>query len=225
MPVILYVFMILLVLIFSNNLKKFIIPVLFLFTIIFYSAYKYDSVTRVFFDKFYVQVTGMINPIIKKDFYNQNNPIYLKEFVSSYDTWQLNKYIGGGIKNFRYYCHHRSNIDTSRKIICNMHPHNYYLEILTETGVAGFIISILIFLNILYISFYKKYFTNSNLKTNSIIVPFIFLLIIEIFPIKSTGSFFTTGVATYFFLIFGIIVGLVRKENSIGNGKQRDKLI
>ena len=225
MPVILYIFMILLILTFSNNLKKFIIPTLFLFTIIFYSAYKYDTVTRVFFDKFYAQVTGMINPIIKQDFYNQSNPIYLKEFVSSYDTWRLNKYIGGGIKNFRYYCHHRSNIDTSRKIICNMHPHNYYLEILTETGVVGFIISILIFLNILYISFYKKYFTNSNLKTNSIIIPFIFLLIIEIFPIKSTGSFFTTGVATYFFLIFGIIVGLVRRENSIDNEKQRDKLI
>lgn len=225
MPVILFILMILLILVFNKKIRKLIVPVLLLVTIIFYSAYKYNSITRTYFDKFYVQVTGMIDPIVKQDFYNKDNPIYLKDFVSFYETWKLNKYIGGGIKNFRYYCHHRANIDTSRKIICNMHPHNYYLEILTETGIIGFIISVLIFMNILYISFYKKYFTNENLSKNLIIVPFIFLLIIEIFPIKSTGSFFTTGVATYFFLIFGIIVGLVRRENNIDNKNQKDRLI
>ena len=42
-----------------------------------------------------------------------------------------------------------------------------------------------------------------------------FLFFVEIFPIKSTGSFFTTGNATYFFLILSILIGLVRKQNSI----------
>ena len=28
-----------------------------------------------------------------------------KEFASFYDTWLMNKYFGGGIKNFRFYCH------------------------------------------------------------------------------------------------------------------------
>ena len=41
------------------------------------------------------------------------------------------------------------------------------------------------------------------------------LFFIEIFPIKSTGSFFTTGNTTYLFLIMGLLVGLIPKQNSI----------
>ena len=125
----------------------------------------------------------------------------------------MNKYIGGGIKSFRYYCHERPNIDKNSKFVCNMHPHNYYLEILTETGIIGFLIITSIFFMILYISFFKKYFSNSKLKHNHIITPFIFLFLIEIFPIKSTGSFFTTANATFIFLMISAIIALSRKEN------------
>ena len=96
-----------------------------------------------------------------------------------------------------------------------MHPHNYYLEILTETGVIGFVVILSIFTTILYLSLYKKYFTNTILKNNNLIVPFIFLFIAEIFPIKSTGSFFTTGNTTYLIILMAVIVGLVRRENFI----------
>ena len=44
-----------------------------------------------------------------------------------------------------------------------------------------------------------------------------FLFLVEIFPIKSTGSFFTTGNSTYLFLIMGILLGLVRREISFKN--------
>ena len=93
-------------------------------------------------------------------------PPYLKEFASFYDTWLMNKYIGGGIKNFRYYCHHRPNIEKNSKFICNMHPHNYYLEILTEAGIIGFVLISSVFLAILYNSFYKKYFSKIRFNIN-----------------------------------------------------------
>ena len=32
---------------------------------------------------------------------------YYNEFNSGYNTWLVNKTFGGGIKNFRYYCHVR----------------------------------------------------------------------------------------------------------------------
>ena len=101
-----------------------------------------------------------------------------------------------------------------------MHPHNYYLEILTETGVIGLLIVMAIFINLLFLTFYRKYFTKSSLSENNLIIPFIFLFLTEIFPLKSTGSFFTTGNTTYLFLIIGILIGLIRKENSIENKYQ-----
>ena len=70
-----------------------------------------------------------------------------------------------------------------------MHPHNYYLEILTETGVVGFVNISIIFFILTYLSFYKKYFKKNALKNNNLIIPFIFLFLIEIFPIRSSGSF------------------------------------
>ena len=161
---------------------------------------------------FYTQISQMMVIVLEKDFSNKKQPPYLKEFTSFHGTWLMNKYIGGGIKNFRYYCHERSNIDKDSKFICNMHPHNYYLEILTETGIIGFFLVSTIFMIILYLTFFKKYFIKSKLNDNKIIIAFIFLFIAEIFPIKSTGSFFTTGNTTYLFLLIGILIGLARKD-------------
>ena len=42
-----------------------------------------------------------------------------------------------------------------------------------------------------------------------------FLFLAEIFPIKRTGSFFTTGNSTYIFLIIGLMVGILQRENLI----------
>ena len=148
--------------------------------------------------------------------------------MTFYDTWLMHKYIGGGIKNFRYYCHHRknsdhnwfiknNNIDKNSTFVCNMHPHNYYLEILTETGLIGFIIVLSIFIATLYLTFFKKYFSRPTIQFNNIIIPFLFLFIAEIFPLKSTGSFFTTGNTTYLFLIMAILIALARKDISIEN--------
>ena len=98
-----------------------------------------------------------------------------------------------------------------------MHPHNYYLEILTETGLVGLAIILSIFLLTLYYSFFKKYFLQTSLRNNNIIIPFIFLFLVEIFPLKSTGSFFTTGNASYLFFILAILIGLIKRDNLFEN--------
>ena len=100
-----------------------------------------------------------------------------------------------------------------------MHPHNYYLEILTETGIIGITLIFAIFVSIIYLTLFKKYFLNTSLKKNNLKILFLFLFLAEIFPIKSTGSFFTTGNSTYLFLIIGIMVGLMRRQNAIENNR------
>ena len=215
MPTIMFLFSIILIIIFQKQTRKFLIPFVIIFSIIFSVLLKSNDAIRTHFSNFYNQISKITVLTINKDFTSNDAPLYLKEFSSFYNTWLLNKYIGGGIKNFRYYCHVSPIIYSNNKYQCNMHPHNYYLEILTETGIVGFTIISIIFFNVLFLSFIKKYFLNSALKSNNLIIPFIFLFIAEIFPLKSTGSFFTTGNATYIFLILGIIIGLVRRDNSI----------
>lgn len=212
MPLILFIFSILLIIIFQEQTRKYLASYFVTFSLLFFLIFQTNTNVKNNFKNFYNQVTQISKIVISKDFRTNQAPPYFKEFVTFYDTWLLHRFIGGGIKGFRYNCHQRKNIDHKSKFICNMHPHNYYLEILTETGLVGLFLIFIIFSITLYISLFKKYFSKSHLRNNHIITPFIFLFIAEIFPLKSTGSFFTTGNSTYFFVIFAIVIGLSRKK-------------
>ena len=217
MPMLLFVFTVALILIFNQQTRKFLFPFVLIFSLIFSLIFNFNKEVRLNFLNFYHQVSKMVVIVQNNDYKNESAPEYLKQFETFYDTWLINKYIGGGIKNFRYYCHERPNVIKDTRSICNMHPHNYYLEILTETGLLGFIILILFFLLLIHQSFFKKYFFKPKIYFDNKIIPFIFLFLVEIFPLKSTGSFFTTGNTTYLFLIMGILVGLLPKNYSIEN--------
>ena len=215
MPLLLFLFSLFLMLVFQKQLRKYFFSTIVIFLITFALIYNFNQSVKINFISFYSQVTNIATSFVKGEEL-VGKPQYLKEFSTFYDTWLMHKYIGGGIKNFRYYCHERPNIKKDTKFVCNMHPHNYYLEILTETGLMGFLILLAAFLNIIYISLIKKYFVKDDyLNDNILIIPFIFLFLVEIFPLKSTGSFFTTGNTTYLFLLIGILVGLTRKDISI----------
>ena len=130
---------------------------------------------------------------------------YIKEFYSGIKSWQENFYIGGGINSFHYNC-------VKTVSACASHPHNYYLEILSENGLVGMFLWSIIFLYVIFVSIIKKYFLKSNLTNNHLITPFAILFVVEIFPLKTTGSFFTTGNATFIFLILSVIIALYRKS-------------
>ena len=133
---------------------------------------------------------------------------YIKELYSGVLAWQENFFIGGGINSFHYNC-----IKSIKA--CASHPHNYYLEVLSEKGLIGMMLWGVVFLYIIYASIIKKYFLKSNINQNNLITPFAILFLVEIFPFKTTGSFFTTGNATYIFLIIRIIALSKIKYNQI----------
>ena len=142
-------------------------------------------------------------------------------FLTAIDTWKKNKMLGNGIKSFRIDCAklRPKNILIKDEInlaetfllgkknrLCSNHPHNYYLEILTETGIVGLFISLII--AILFVSFFFKNFKyfKGNSVENFILLSAIISLTLELFPLKSTGSLFTTNNATYLTLISSILI-------------------
>ena len=217
MPLIMYIFTLLLIIIFQKQTRKYLIIFIATSLIVFSLTYKFNLKVKNNFDNFYFQINKMIELIYKKDFQNEKAPDHLKEFTSFYNTWKMNKYLGGGIKNFWYYCAVEQTLRKNSLTVCNTHPHNYYLEIMTETGLIGLTIFLIILIQILSITFYKKYFTNSSLQNNNVIVPFIFLFLCEIFPLKSSGSIFTTNNSTYLFFLISILIGICNREKLIEN--------
>lgn len=219
MPLIMYIFALFLIIIFQKQTRKYLIVFIATSLIVFSITYKFNFKVKNNFDNFYYQINKMFELIYTKDFYNEKAPDHLKEFASFYNTWKMNKYIGGGIKNFWYYCAVEQTLRKKSLTVCNTHPHNYYLEIVTETGLLGLIIFLAILTQILLITFYKKYFTKSPLQNNNVLIPFIFLFLCEIFPLKSTGSFFTTNNSTYLFFLISILIGIANHEKLIENKK------
>jgi len=218
MPLLLFLLSIFLILLFENKTRKYIPISLIVVTSIFFTIYKNNSVVKDSFDSFLVNSTGMINVFIVENITKSSKipekkiPPYYQEMKTFYGTWMMNKYIGGGIKSFRHNCPKRKILSHNERTTCNSHPHNYYLEILTDIGLIGLIISCLIFILTIYNSLIKNYFLKPEKSANITLVPFIFIFISEVFPIRTSGSFFTTSTATFIFMLIAVIITLSKKK-------------
>ncbi len=135
---------------------------------------------------------------------------YVKEAESGILTWKQNKIFGGGVKSFYFNCSNIRNspMDKYGGTNCNMHPHNYYLELASELGLVGLILVSSIFTYIILSTFQTIRFNKNNLYEKKILICLFIIFIVEIFPIKTTGSFFTTTNATFLFIILSFIVSL-----------------
>ena len=141
-----------------------------------------------------------------------HNAIYRTTII----MWKQQPLFGSGLKSFRIKCWEIISKKEIPGLSCSTHSHNYYLELLVEAGIIGASLMIIFFLILLKDSFYflKEY----NHKTNSkitLIIPIIIVMFLEIWPLRSSGSFFTTGNATFLWLIVGILLTTnVRKRIS-----------
>lgn len=131
---------------------------------------------------------------------------YLITFNSGVQLWKKNKIFGSGLKSFRLNCKYGNNQT------CNTHPHNYTIEIMLEMGLLG----LFLIYSIFFISF-KNYFRNCFFTKNNTLkvysLPFFLILFFEIFPIRSTGSFFTTSNSVVIFLFLSIFINSIHQKN------------
>jgi len=208
MPIILFMLFWILLFIFENKIRKYSVLfflTLFVFFFLMFSLNDQVNNYSLHFYKTTVQLVTFIPDLISNKTISDFPNTYIKEFYSGIKSWQENILIGGGINSFHYNC-------VKTVAACASHPHNYYLEILSENGIIGMMLWGGIFVYIFYVSILKKFFIKSNINNNNLITPFAILFFIEIFPIKTSGSFFTTGNATYIFFIMAVIIALYRKS-------------
>ena len=110
---------------------------------------------------------------------------------------------GTGIRTFRQEC---------KKYYqkgCSTHPHHYILEIISETGLIFFILLlILIFLII------KKAWKNKH--NNSFNLGILIIFLSYLFPLRPTGSFFSSWYGAFFWIILSFLffsIKINKKKN------------
>ena len=129
-------------------------------------------------------------------------------FLTAFEIFKKNPIVGSGIKTFRTEC---ANVEPNLLIAygvgegraihnrCTSHPHNFVLEILSETGIIGFV-SYIIFILFILFSFKWRIGINSEKY-----YPYLYSFLFFIFPIATSGSFFNN----YNSIILWIIISFL----------------
>jgi len=149
----------------------------------------------------------LLNRYIKQ-FANAENFLenHIDLFHTAYLMFKNNYIFGNGIKSFRFLCDKEQFI--YEKIACATHPHNTYLELLSETGIVGFMFIIIPFLFLAYI-LTKNVFYRSIKNYNVVLLSIFF---INIFPFTTTGSFFGNWLSILYYLPLGFLLNFYQKK-------------
>ncbi len=143
------------VLLFSRKLLKLRLTILFLTALLLIIISFINPTAK---ERVIDRTLKQMNFVDKKA--GEKNAIYIfsKEhteiYKSAYKIFLDNKVLGAGVKNFRNLCANNERYNTHRDS-CSNHPHNTYLQILSETGIVGF--AFFIFILLYYLKYVLKH--------------------------------------------------------------------
>jgi len=133
-------------------------------------------------------------------------------YVSSIRMFKDNIFTGIGPRMFRYMCPlEEYNIWEG----CSTHPHNTYVQLLTETGIIGFAFGFIIFL-IIFISIIKHFFyklLKNRIIYNDFQLCLLSAIMISIWPFVPTGGFFNNWLNIIYFFPVGLYLNSLHLNN------------
>ncbi len=168
-----------------------------------------------------IVIISIFNPSAKKrvidmtieqsNLINQNEEIYIfskqhtHHYIAAYKMFLNNKIIGVGVKNFRHFC---SDKDYKfSELSCSTHPHNTYIQLLSETGIIGLTFWIMLFL---YFSYYVLKHLVLKFKGKNFYSDFEICILsgilISIWPFVPTGNVFNNWLSVTYFIYLPFII-------------------
>lgn len=198
-PIFLYIFC---TNVFSFKLKFYLI-VLFIFAFILTFYLNHEIYLRFF--------TAVKNQVFLNDKIYIFSELHTAHYKSALKMFMESPFIGIGPKMFRYYCDFNLfYVENS----CSTHPHNIYMQLLAETGVLGFIFIFSLFLYTL--GSVVRQFLRLNLTNKPILKSYQILMIssllITLWPIAPTGSFFNNWINIIYFIPVPFIIFFGQKK-------------
>jgi len=163
------------------------------------------------------------NPVYKVRFVDQLKPLFslngysnfLKETQygahrnASLKILKENLYFGVGIKNFRNEVSKQKykNIDYKKTDLRHStHPHQIHHELLSETGLFGYISFLLFIFFSIWLGI-KNYLKEQNLYQLSSII----FIMTTLMPILTSGSFLSTFTSGIFWINYAVMVSYIKK--------------
>ena len=186
---------------FKDNLKVLVLfsslPLILVLILFYFQSHIFKEIGR---DSYTFRIHQTLEEI--------SNPFetsYFKHFHTAFEIFNRNKIFGTGVKSFRYECAKKKydQLGYTEEERCRTHPHNLHLEILSETGILGYLIFLM-----LIISFAKNYLEGIDKDDYYILI---LALIITFFPIKVSGSFFSSIYGGFYMYQVLVLILFARK--------------
>lgn len=162
-------------------------------------------------------IDSTITQIFEKDTDTININLFSKihelHFETAIKMFKQNKYVGIGPKMFRLECdddNYITRLDDDLRADyngigngCSTHPHNYYLQLMAETGIFGFMMIIYIFLtSVIYLL--KTLIQNNKYSFN--IYLFYLIIFVNFYPMIPTVNFFNNWISVLIYLPFPFLI-------------------
>ena len=152
----------------------------------------------------------------RKEFLDNN--LYLTLYKSGFYVFKNNPWFGVGNKNYRIETCDTKKNSIQKEYRCLTHPHQVYIEMLSEHGIIGTIIILSIFF---YLAFriIRKIIDSRNYVQVGCLV----FLFINFIPVLPSGAFFNNYSITLFMINFSLMYAVNKKTNIFS--KKSDKNI
>ena len=175
-----------------------------------------------FFSFIFLMIFTFISnfPIAKHRYTNQilnQKSVYFELYQSGFQVFSNNKIFGVGNKNYRIATCNQDKIVSASdqdkdKYICNTHPHQIYFEMLSEHGLIGTIVTLLIFYKLIFSKISKTILEKNYLKIGALIY-----LTLVFLPIIPSGAFFGSFPLTLFAINLSLFYAFDKNMNVFKN--------
>ena len=147
---------------------------------------------------------------------NKEN-VYFRLYSSGFEVFKNNKIFGVGNKNYRVVSCNKEDDSKNKKVtkyFCNTHPHQIYLELLSEHGIVGIFMIFFILYKLIFSKIMKTLNTNNYMKLGALIyMVFVFT------PLLPSGAFFNNYLLTIFIINLSIFYASDRQLNIFNRSK------
>ena len=123
-----------------------------------------------------------------------------------------NLYLGKGIKSFRFMCRGKlGNFYPVEGGVCSTHPHNYYLQSVSSSGVIGlfFLLSIFIYISFKMLLYFIDLFKKKS--QHSLVILSTICVFVYFWPLIPTGNFFSNWISGFNCFVLGLFLFISSK--------------
>jgi len=163
-------------------------------------------------DKSFIPNCHPIVKIFDTEIYYIFSLMHFNHYLSAIEMFKDNKYFGVGPKIFRKICNNKNYY--LNEFSCSSHPHNYYIQLLSETGLVGFSL-----ISIIYLSFIYLFFNNIIKHNNKDFLSKYILIssfLVNFFPFFPGGNFFNNWNSIIYTLPLGFLIALYNTKKNNG---------